>query len=325
MSFKMYNFLYTTGITDLIIAGIALLATGSVVFAVMLFRKDRSRWLTSLLLLLAGLAVIIPVAYGMFWFPNQLVVREQTIDLEDYEGEPFTAILMADFHVGKYNNSYRLNAAVKKAFDIDAKYVFILGDMVNSTDEYFDDLGILEQLADKKWVYAIYGNHDYDPLPEKSERTELVDGLSEKLASVGVAVLDNSAIWTGETPENTIIIGGIRDIWAGDQKTDFTKYINEEDTFILLSHNPDAVLLTSEGTLEKEKVDLVISGHTHGGESRLPLIGPLSPLPTELPDSYDQGLHTYNDIPMYITSGIGSIGTRMRLFNPPEIVVLTII
>lgn len=324
ISSNIYVSPYTIGVTDLIITGISLLGLISFISAVMYFRQDRSRWLPSLLLLLTSSAIVTSYAFGMFWFPNQMAVREQTIDIEDYKGKPFTVILMSDFHVGKYNNSHRLKTAVEKALEIDAPYVFILGDLVNSTDKNFSDLNILEPLADKKWVYAIYGNHDYDPLPGQSDQTKLVDGLREKLDSLSITVLDNSAIWTGDTPENTIIIGGIRDIWAGDHKTDFTQYINEEDTFILLSHNPDAVLMASEGIPEKGKIDLVLSGHTHGGESRFPLIGPLSPLPTELPDSYDTGLHSYDEIPVYITSGIGSIGTGMRLFNDPEIVILTI-
>lgn len=309
---------------DVIITGIGLLGAVSFVAAITYFKQNRSHRLRTFLLMLASFTVVTLYAFGMFWFPNQMTVQEQTIDLKDYNGEPFTIILMSDFHVGKYNNSQRLKTAVEKTLDIDAQYVFILGDLINSTDEYFADLNVLEPLANIKWVYAIYGNHDYAPLPGQNEPTKLVEGLREKLDSLNITVLDNSAIWTGDTPENTIIIGGIRDIWAGDHRTDFTQYIQEKDTFILLSHNPDAVLMASEGIPRKGIVDFVLSGHTHGGESRLPLIGPLSPLPTELPDSFDKGLHSYDEIPVYITSGIGSIGTRMRLFNSPEIVVLTI-
>ena len=71
-------------------------------------------------------------------------------------------------------------------------------------------------------------------------------------------------------------------------------------------------------------VDLVLSGHTHGGEIRLPFIGPVGPMPTVLPREYDKGYKEYKGIPVFITSGVGSTGTRVRLFNPPEIVVLTI-
>ena len=78
--------------------------------------------------------------------------------------------------------------------------------------------------------------------------------------------------------------------------------------------------------VEKANVDLVVTGHTHGGEMRLPVIGPISPigLPIQLPQEYDQGYHIYNDTPLFITSGLGTVGNRMRSFNPPEIVILTI-
>ena len=80
-------------------------------------------------------------------------------------------------------------------------------------------------------------------------------------------------------------------------------------------------------------MDFIVSGHTHGGEIRLPgILGlggngiPLFPLPTELGAQYDEGDFDYRfdsgeTIPLYITSGVGQSGTDARLFNPPEIII----
>ena len=318
------NIIAETKAMDIIIAGIGYSAITAIICGTILLFSKRRPLILSLLLIIMGIGVAGVIGYGTYQGMSETEVRKETIDLEDYTGEPFSMVILSDLHIGKYNNSSRLEKAVDAIKDIEANYVFILGDLVNSTDEDFDELGVLEEITGDKWVYAIYGNHDYHIPDSEEESIKLVDGLPERLSEIGVTVLDNSAIWTGESPEDTIIFGGIRDMWARDYNTGFTDYINPEDTFVLLSHNPDAVLLASEGLQEDGLVDLILSGHTHGGESRMPVVGPLSPIPTLLPRTFDQGLKVYDDIPVYITSGIGSIGTMLRLENPPEIVVLTI-
>jgi predicted MPP superfamily phosphohydrolase len=89
---------------------------------------------------------------------------------------------------------------------------------------------------------------------------------------------------------------------------------------ILLTHIPD-VILDEPST----KADLIICGHTHGGQIRLPFIGPLHPIPDELGKAYDQGIFTLkNGSLLAITHGIGETMARARLFCPPEIMVLHI-
>ena len=73
---------------------------------------------------------------------------------------------------------------------------------------------------------------------------------------------------------------------------------------------------------EKHNIDLVLAGHTHGGQIRLPFIGAVPTLPTAIDDSYDKGLFQFDSFKLFITSGLGEVGPRARLFNPPEIVKL---
>lgn len=306
----------------MLFTGVSLFISG-----ITLFIYIPSKKILGSLLVLFSILLVATLYYGIFVETTNITVVEESIDLADYTGEEFKIILVSDLHVGRFNNSKRLRNAVKKILSIDdARYVFILGDLVNSSDDNFDDLDALKSITTEKWVYSIYGNHDYEKPPgfdSLEKGLNPVEGLPEKLSDLGVAVLDNSAIWTND-PQEPIVFGGIRDIWADDYSFSFTEYVSPEDTFILLCHNPDCIIRATEELDDPSKIDLVLSGHTHGGEVQLPLIGPMAPLPIDLPRSYDRGLHAYEDIPILITSGIGSIGSRIRLFNTPEIVVLTI-
>jgi hypothetical protein len=240
-------------------------------------------------------------------------------------------IVISDLHLGRYNNQKRLERVVEdinKIDDID--YVLILGDIVNNTDEYLSQLDLLKQIENKELIF-IYGNHDYSIEYEKQsliagERAiQRVGGLEDKLIEMDIMILEN----TTQTIENKngkkFVLGGIDSVWAGKADYSFLDGVEADDTFVLLCHNPDC-LLDLEHNPSSDKVDLVLAGHTHGGEMRFPGIGSISPvgLPTKIPDEYDEGLHDYKGIPIYITSGVGNVGIRMRTFNPPEIVILTI-
>ncbi len=258
-------------------------------------------------------------AYGIVE-SKTLATNRYSIDLRDYEGAEFDVVLISDLHLGRFGNDWILDDVVRKANEEDAKMVFILGDVVNSSSKHLDDLDAFKELKDKT-VYFVYGNHDY--YYNDNAELEIVPDLTEKLEELEFNILNDE--WHTLTPdgETPIYISGIEDLWSQNYDLEFLETIDTESTNILLSHNPDAVIKLEDAEYS-ENVDLVVSGHTHGGEMRIPGIGPLSPLPTELPDSYDKGYFEYEDLPLYITSGVGNVGVRLRTFNQPEIVVLTI-
>lgn len=310
---------------DLIIAGICYFAVGSIISGIILIISV-NRWVLGLSVLIVGISIILFISYGILNEPNSMAVREETIDLEGYTGAPFDIVLMSDLHVGRFNNSIRLENAIDKISSLEQiELVLILGDMVNISSDSFQDLDPLMDISDQTGVYAVYGNHDYTKNTKSKGKKKYVPGLTEKLKTLGVSILENESERVTLSNSEEILIGGIPDIWANDYDFSFAEDISSEETFLMLIHNPDGVMNVSEEMEESKVVDLILSGHTHGGEIRLPLIGPIAQLPIELPRSYDQGIFEYEDIPLFITSGIGSIGARLRIMNPPEIVVLTII
>ena len=71
-------------------------------------------------------------------------------------------------------------------------------------------------------------------------------------------------------------------------------------------------------------IDLVLSGHTHGGQIRLPFIGSIMSIETKIPRSWYQGWNDYQGTKLFTSSGANESSTRARLFNPPEVVLLTV-
>jgi len=90
---------------------------------------------------------------------------------------------------------------------------------------------------------------------------------------------------------------------------------------ILLAHSPDIV-----DDLDKKNIpDLILSGHAHCGQIRLPVIGALPfIIPTKHGKSMNRHLYNLENTKIFVTCGVGEVGTRARLFNPPEVVVLKI-
>lgn len=281
-------------------------------------KKKKSLKLSGWTILFLSILTATTIAYGSTVEQLRIVKTEYTIDLEDYSGQPQKFIIIADLHVGQFLNTVKLPILVNKINNIDeSEYLFILGDSVNDSSSHLNDLNLLSQI-DKQVIY-IYGNHDYK---NAQPPVKLVNGLKEKLEELNFTILDNKIISIREG-ENKIIIAGIKDLWSQEEDFSILNEPNKDDTVLLLSHNPDGVIYLDEQDCA-DKVDLVLSGHTHGGEIRLPYIGSLGVIPTELPEEYDKGYKEYKNIKMFITSGVGSTGTRVRLFNPPEIVILTI-
>ncbi|MDD5469994.1 MAG: hypothetical protein PHO92_04330, partial [Candidatus Peribacteraceae bacterium] len=177
-------------------------------------------------------------------------------------------------------------------------------------------------------VYAVLGNHDaglvrslgQNGLRRKHDRR---DAIAAALEGMEITVLRN-AHRTVRTGDTSIALAGIEDLWTGEQDLSAAlEGIPEGTPVVLLSHNPDIIL-----NPQIEAVDLVVSGHTHGGQMRLPLLGSLARMPTELGQDFDHGLFPFpasatDEGSLFITRGVGVSGPRARLFAWPEVALLT--
>ena len=168
-------------------------------------------------------------------------------------------------------------------------------------------------------TYFITGNHE--AMVSAQEYADLENGLLE----AGVNVLHDKEIVLEQNEERLLLIG-IDDPAYADRPSDVgvsmdSETINElfttEGYRILLSHRPEYF----DQYVEAE-VDLVLSGHAHGGQFRLPFVGGLVAPGQGLFPTYDSGLYSKNKTSMVVSRGIGNSIIPMRFNNRPEVVMI---
>ena len=162
-------------------------------------------------------------------------------------------------------------------------------------------------------VFAVLGNHDFWSGTEVAEK--IVAGLEQ----IGVRVLRNDAVFLEREAERLYLVG-VDDYWEGSYNlAQSLRGIPEDSCRILLSHNPD---VNEDIELSRSRIDCVISGHTHGGQIVLPLIG--APyLPSPFGQKYRAGLVSDGERRTYVSRGLGVFFVPVRLNCPPEVTLLT--
>jgi len=262
-------------------------------------------------------AVWLVVFYGSFIEPRLLTVGRYDVGLGSAGGRLKVAVV-GDTHLGVYQGRDWLQRVVDRTNAEQPDLVLLGGDYVVNMPA-LDDLEPLKNLKAKYGVYAVLGNFDY--------RVGAVD-VRERLGSYGVKTLVNRSVpldLAGRPLDaaqglRRLRLIGLDDYWYGDP--DWTKAlagVEPNAVKIVLAHNPD---LAPKG--EASGVDLMIAAHTHGGQVRLPFIGPLTKLPIAIGQRFDKGLFDFGPMKLFITPGVGESGVRARLFDPPEISILNL-
>lgn len=268
--------------------------------------NSRPRQAISILFLLSWLIIF----YGSFIEPRLLIVKQTSVDLIESPTQTIRAAVLSDIHAGSFKKSDWVSKVVKHIKKTEPDIVFILGDFVVQSKADVEYLSPLSNLKAPYGVYAVTGNHEY--------HANALQEVVTTLESYGIEVIENETL-NLEINGKTLRVAGVLDIWFEGDVEKAMQNILEEDETILLAHNPDVVLYDVA-----RKADLVLAAHTHGGQIRLPFIGPLPVIPTKLGREYDKGWFEYQKQRLFITSGVGETGTRARLFNLPEIIEMEI-
>jgi predicted MPP superfamily phosphohydrolase len=163
-------------------------------------------------------------------------------------------------------------------------------------------------------VFACLGNHDFWSGPE------VADKVANGLKNIGVRVLRNESQALKRGDESLEIIG-VDDYWGGSYSlSNALKEVPERTCRILISHNPD---VNEDIENLKENIDLIISGHTHGGQIVLPLVGALY-MPSPFGQKYLAGLVRDGNRQTYVSRGLGLFFVPIRLNCSPDVSVLTL-
>jgi predicted MPP superfamily phosphohydrolase len=218
---------------------------------------------------------------------------------------------LADLHHGPYVPLPYIRHAVDMANGLEPDLIALGGDYPHRGVAYVEPcIKELGRLRAPLGVYAVLGNHDhYDGVQPH---------VSAALREQGIPELTNRGRWI-ETEGARLWLCGVGDYWRDTQ--DLPAALGPttmKDAVILLSHNPDYV-----EEIDDARVGMVLSGHTHGGQVDLPIIG-APVVPSLYGQKYVHGLVQGPVAKVFVTRGIGTITPPVRLFCKPEIVLATL-
>ena len=228
--------------------------------------------------------------------------------------------VVSDLHnakIGK-NNEKLLSMLQSTTPDI----IAITGDMIDSRHTNIDTaIEFAKKALEIAPCYYVAGNHE--------SRIENYDDFEKNLEKTGVNILNDKQIKL-ENEGQTISLLGVKDstFQKGHQLYTAEEFISSKlDNFeidsneynVLLAHRPEIF-----DVYAKHNIDLTLSGHTHGGQVRLPFVGCLAVPDQGFFPKYDSGKYSQDKSTMIISRGIGNSMVPLRINNPPEIVLVTL-
>ena len=253
--------------------------------------------------------------------PNRPRIVRQEIALRRWPErlEGFTIALLSDFHYDPYFSVHPLRSSISMVNGLRPDLIVLTGDFV--TDPLSADKAnkakaayatepcaqLLRQMQAPKGLWAVLGNHDVATDPNRVTNT---------LRAAGIQVLGNQSIPI-EGAGARFWLAGVDDVMEKRSDLDAALHnVPASESVILLAHEPDFA-----DYVARFPVDLQLSGHSHGGQVRIPFVRPLWLPP--LAKKYIWGLYKIGGLTLYTNPGLGTVGIPVRMNCPPEITLLT--
>lgn len=271
---------------------------------------------------------IIPVSLLILifslWQNNHLTINNIEFSSEKlpktFNG--FTILQISDLHNKEFGkDNQRL---LKKISKIAPSIIVITGDLVDSRRTNIRAaVTFVREAVKLAPVYYVSGNHE--------SRSTIYKELFPLLEDAGASVIDNSKLFIDKEGSGLELYGVSdptllkkaygRDSDDNIMRTALTKLINKDNEHftILLSHRPELIEVYAEYEL-----DLVFSGHAHGGQIRIPFVGGLLAPGQGFFPKYTSGIHRKKKTSLVISRGLGNSAFPVRVFNRPELVVVTL-
>jgi len=249
--------------------------------------------------------------------PRRPVIERHEIRLarlpREFDG--LTIAHLSDFHHDSQSSAELIRHAVRTTNDLKPDLIALTGDYV--TLSAFGDrtsaahhakpcAQLLSELHAPLGIFGVLGNHDQEA------RT-----IARTLEMYGIAILRNFHLYV-ERAGARLWITGVDDVLEGSANLDQAlRGIPAEDCTVLLAHEPDYADVAAH-----YRVDLQLSGHSHGGQVNLPVLGP--PYLPALARKYPRGFRQVGPLALYTTRGLGTTFLPIRFGSPPEITFLTL-
>jgi predicted MPP superfamily phosphohydrolase len=227
---------------------------------------------------------------------------------------PKRILHIADIHMSDGMTAPELDIGLRAGLAEKPDIICLTGDFVSISHGY-DRMGLrdlLRRAADTAPTYAVLGNHDGGTWLARYGGSPSPDHVADLLTGAGVRLLHNQS-----TIVDDVTLVGLGDVWSGlfDGRRAFEAAPRSAAT-VVMCHNPDG-----KDLLSNDRWDLMLSGHTHGGQARIPGLDP--PWTPVLDKRFVAGLYQWEGRRLFITRGLGS-PNRIRAFCRPEASILHI-
>lgn len=242
---------------------------------------------------------------------NARNIQLETVDVKIKNlNKPYKIVQLSDIHIGGLIDKEFISSVVNQVNLLKADVVVITGDLVDTDIKYAKEaLEELKHLKSKYGTYFIVGNHEY---------FHGVQSIIDYVNNLGIKTLENESVYIGKRGEGFNLLG-VYDI-MGNRINAYAPNLRramlstDSAPKILLAHQPKFI-----EEIKDEKIDLILSGHTHGGQ-----IFPFNFL-VKLQQPYVKGLNKHNEnTQIYVNKGTGFWGPPMRLGASSEITLLNI-
>lgn len=251
--------------------------------------------------------------YSRYVATSGLITKEYVItaDIADsYDG--FKIVHFSDLHYGRIITDQELKIISEEINLINPDIVAFTGDLIDDSidiDNFNDEklTNFLSSIKAKYGKYAVRGNHDY---------VVYADKIKNLFADAGFTYLENSYDILYNESNDKIFIGGLDTSFYDKDDLDKTLAYQDENISykIMLTHEPD---ISDEIVSKDNTINLILAGHSHNGQVRLPFIGALT-TPEKAKKYYDN-YYKIQNTNLYVSSGIGVSKVDFRLFNRPSI------
>jgi len=276
---------------------------------------------------LAGVASSIGVpgalgAYAVLLEPQRVRLERYKMHIKELPESlnGFRIVHVSDTHYGPFISLPYIRAVIAQANELQGDLVVLTGDYVHRTPRAIPDgVAVLKSFRSRLGTLATLGNHDH---------WEGAAEVRAAFAESGIPLIDNKRLFLSSRELNqepnigqSICIGGVGDLW--EDVVDIERALEgapESMPRLLLAHNPD----TAEQVPPGMRIDLIFSGHTHGGQVWVPGLGtPI--LPSGYGQKYAGGLCAGPHCPVIVSRGIGMAIMPVRFGVRPEIGEITLV
>ena len=231
---------------------------------------------------------------------------------QSFEG--YRIVQLSDLHnkVFPDDNAYLM----EKVRALEPDIILLTGDFIDaSTHTDLDDAMLfMQQIPKIAPCYYVFGNHEY------RIKKSLRDAFVQQIGKWGVHYMDNEMLRLTSDAGETVTLIGLNDLSLTSRDLDNLVKASKDDFQIVMAHEPEYIW-SYAGT----GADLVFSGHEHGGQVRIPFTHQAIYTPHEgLFPRLTEGMVTYGETTMVISRGLGNSAFPFRMFDHPEIVLVTL-